>query len=121
MHLDQEESDEGIVKWDWIGEDSPMMAEESECEWILDRLCESMDRYMRRQLPEHVRRRRRSQVTNRASEGTSRRRRSASVNQAASRAPDPQDPPPSWLSHPARTSEPGRNLQSMAALRMKQK
>ncbi|KAL1305373.1 hypothetical protein AAFC00_002267 [Neodothiora populina] len=45
----QDESvEEGLVEWDWIGEDSPMMAQESEAEFVLDRLCESMGRYIRR-------------------------------------------------------------------------
>ena len=47
--LDEEEEEEGLIEWDWIGEDSPMVAEKSECEWVLDRLCESLGRYMRRQ------------------------------------------------------------------------
>lgn len=47
--LEAEEEDEGLVDWDWIGEKSPMMAEQSEAEWVLDRLCESLNRYMRRQ------------------------------------------------------------------------
>jgi potassium channel subfamily K len=42
------EEDEGMVEWDWIGEDSPMMARGSEAEFLLDRLCESMQRYIRR-------------------------------------------------------------------------
>ena len=50
--LDAEEQDEGIIEWDWIGENSPMMADTSETEWILDRLTESLDRYMRRQIPQ---------------------------------------------------------------------
>ena len=33
------------VEWDWIGEDSPMLADVTETEWVLDRLCESLDRY----------------------------------------------------------------------------
>jgi potassium channel subfamily K len=45
---DVNEEDEGMVEWDWIGEDSPMMARGSEAEFILDRLCESMQRYIRR-------------------------------------------------------------------------
>ena len=65
--LDEEEESEGIIEWDWIGEDSPMLSEESESEWVLHRLCESMDRYMHRQLPEHVKQRRRSKVTERLS------------------------------------------------------
>lgn len=47
--MEAEEEDEGLVEWDWIGEKSPMMAEQSESEWVLDRLCESLGRYMRRQ------------------------------------------------------------------------
>ena len=49
--LEAEEEELGIVEWDWIGENSPMLAEQSESEWILDRLIESLDRYMRRQVP----------------------------------------------------------------------
>ena len=48
--LEREEEEEGIVDWDWIGEDSPMLAEETESEWVLDRLCESLGRYMRKQI-----------------------------------------------------------------------
>lgn len=43
-----EEEEEGMVEWDWIGEDSPMMSEQSEPEFVLERLCESMNRYVRR-------------------------------------------------------------------------
>lgn len=46
--LGEEEEDEGLIEWDWIGEDSPMLAEQSESEWLLDRLCESLSRYMRK-------------------------------------------------------------------------
>ena len=44
----EEDQDEGMVEWDWIGEDSPMMARGSEAEFILNRLCESMQRYIHR-------------------------------------------------------------------------
>ena len=47
--VEEVEEEEGIVEWDWIGEDSPMLADMSESEWVLDRLCESLDRHMRRQ------------------------------------------------------------------------
>lgn len=47
--LAEAEEEEGLVEWDWIGEKSPMMAEQCESEWVLDRLCESLDRYMRKQ------------------------------------------------------------------------
>ncbi|EME47336.1 hypothetical protein DOTSEDRAFT_166301 [Dothistroma septosporum NZE10] len=45
---EDEDEDEGLVEWDWIGEDSPMMANKSEAEFVLDRLCESMSRYIKR-------------------------------------------------------------------------
>jgi len=45
-HADEVE-EEDLIEWDWIGEDSPMMARQSEPEFVLDRLCESMGRYIR--------------------------------------------------------------------------
>ena len=36
----------GVLNWDWIGENSPMLAHLTEPEWILDRLCESLIRYV---------------------------------------------------------------------------
>ena len=47
----REEEEEGLVEWDWIGEDSPMMAQQSESEFLLDRLVESLVRYLRRNPP----------------------------------------------------------------------
>lgn len=58
--LEQEEEELGLIEWDWIGEDSPMLAQGSESEWVLDRLCESLDRFMKKQIPEHVKKRRKS-------------------------------------------------------------
>lgn len=46
--LDEEEEEQGLIEWDWIGENSPMLAQECESEWLLNRLCESLDRYMRK-------------------------------------------------------------------------
>lgn len=43
------EEEEGLVEWDWIGEDSPMLANVSEAEWVLSRLCESLNRYTKNQ------------------------------------------------------------------------
>lgn len=43
------EDEEGLLEWDWIGDDSPMMADQTEPEFLLDRLCESMARYIRKQ------------------------------------------------------------------------
>ena len=51
--VEEEEEEEGLVEWDWIGENSPMLADLSESEWLLDRLTESLYRYMRRQMPLH--------------------------------------------------------------------
>ncbi|KUJ06261.1 voltage-gated potassium channel [Mollisia scopiformis] len=48
-----EEDEDGLIEWDWIGEDSPMLADVSESEWILDRLCESLNRYTRKQAKEY--------------------------------------------------------------------
>ncbi|GME42458.1 hypothetical protein GTA08_BOTSDO10311 [Neofusicoccum parvum] len=45
---EMEEEMEGLVEWDWIGENSPMMAGMSEAEFVLDRLCESLGRYLSR-------------------------------------------------------------------------
>ena len=47
--LEEEEMEVGLVEWDWIGEDSPMLAEKSESEWVLERLCESLNRFMMKQ------------------------------------------------------------------------
>ena len=65
VSLEIEEEEEGLIEWDWIGPESPMMADATESEWLLDRLCESLDRYMRRQLPESVKKRRRSEALER--------------------------------------------------------
>lgn len=46
---EEEEEEEGLLEWDWIGDNSPLLANISESEWILDRLCESLNRYTRRQ------------------------------------------------------------------------
>jgi potassium channel subfamily K len=35
-----------VIEWDWLGEQSPMMAGVPETEFVLDRLCESLVRYM---------------------------------------------------------------------------
>ncbi|KAF2122243.1 hypothetical protein BDV96DRAFT_482627 [Lophiotrema nucula] len=49
--VEREEEEEGLVQWDWLGEDSPMMADQSESEFVLDRLCESLVRYLRKNPP----------------------------------------------------------------------
>ncbi|PVH99707.1 voltage-gated potassium channel, partial [Periconia macrospinosa] len=40
----EDEEEEGLVEWDWIGTESPMMSGMSESEWLLHRLCESLIR-----------------------------------------------------------------------------
>ncbi|KAL4971200.1 hypothetical protein BDW66DRAFT_155891 [Aspergillus desertorum] len=44
IHLNEDEY--GLLNWDWIGQDSPLLAEKTEPEWVLDRLCESLVRYL---------------------------------------------------------------------------
>jgi potassium channel subfamily K len=46
-----EEEEEGMVEWDWIGEDSPMMSLQTESQFVHDRLCESLVRYLKRNPP----------------------------------------------------------------------
>lgn len=44
--LSVDEDEFGLLNWDWIGENSPMLASKTEPEWVLDRLCESLIRYV---------------------------------------------------------------------------
>jgi potassium channel subfamily K len=44
--FDIHEDEYGLLNWDWIGENSPMLAKQTEPEWVLDRLCESLIRYV---------------------------------------------------------------------------
>jgi potassium channel subfamily K len=44
------EDEYGLLNWDWIGENSPMLATQTEPEWVLDRLCESLIRYVSTQV-----------------------------------------------------------------------
>ena len=46
--LEQDEDQEGVIEWDWLDENSPMLSEQSESEWVLDRLCESLLRLLRK-------------------------------------------------------------------------
>ncbi|KAJ5817600.1 hypothetical protein N7447_007608 [Penicillium robsamsonii] len=45
-HQVREEDEYGLLNWDWIGENSPMLAKQTEPQWVLDRLCESLIRYV---------------------------------------------------------------------------
>lgn len=49
IRLDEDEY--GLLNWDWIGQDSPLLAEKTEPEWVLDRLCESLGRFLARVEP----------------------------------------------------------------------
>lgn len=42
--LSVDKDEYGRLHWDWIGEWTPMLSKQSEPEWVLDRLCESMIR-----------------------------------------------------------------------------
>ncbi|KAH7128622.1 potassium channel-like protein [Dendryphion nanum] len=44
-----EEDEEGLVEWDWIGHNSPLVSGVCESEWLLQRLCESLVRVERRE------------------------------------------------------------------------
>ena len=46
--LEQDEDVYGVIEWDWIGDNSPMLSEQSETEWVLDRLCESLMRLLKK-------------------------------------------------------------------------
>ncbi|KAF2472878.1 voltage-gated potassium channel [Lindgomyces ingoldianus] len=44
----QEEEEEGLVEWDWIGDDSPLLSGLGESGWLLQSLCESLVRLEKR-------------------------------------------------------------------------
>jgi hypothetical protein len=46
--VEYEEETEGVVEWDWLAENSPMLSEQTEAEWVLDRLCESLLRLLKK-------------------------------------------------------------------------
>ncbi|KAI9826260.1 MAG: Potassium channel [Phylliscum demangeonii] len=45
--VERQEEREGVVEWDWIGEDSPMLAEMGEPLWVLEKLCDCFDHLVR--------------------------------------------------------------------------
>lgn len=48
--LEYDEERDGVVEWDWLEETSPMLSGQSESEWILDRLCESLLRLLKKNM-----------------------------------------------------------------------
>jgi potassium channel subfamily K len=42
------EEEEDVIQWDWLGDHSPMMANISEPEFVMEKLCESLARNMKR-------------------------------------------------------------------------
>jgi hypothetical protein len=48
--LEYDEETDGVVDWDWLEDSSPMLSQQSESEWILDRLCESLLRLLKKNL-----------------------------------------------------------------------
>jgi potassium channel subfamily K len=44
----QKEEEEDVIDWDWLGDQSPMMANMSEPEFVMEKLCESLARNMKR-------------------------------------------------------------------------
>ena len=121
LRLQSEEEDEGVIEWDWIGEDSPMMADETESEWLLNRLCESLGRYVTKQIPpEKARAKRKGRVggVERGEFGSSRRRSSGRV--AATAAAEGDGGGGRFFTRGNRSVS-APKVTSMAALRMKQR
>ncbi|KIV83330.1 hypothetical protein PV11_05364 [Exophiala sideris] len=48
--LEYDEETDGVVDWDWLEESSPMLSGQTEAEWILDRLCESLLRLLKKNM-----------------------------------------------------------------------
>lgn len=48
LALEYDEVLDGVIEWDWLDSNSPMTSEQSEPEWVLDRLHESLIRIFRR-------------------------------------------------------------------------
>ncbi|KAJ9630401.1 Potassium channel [Knufia peltigerae] len=48
--LQCDEETDGVVDWDWLEESSPMLSGQTESEWILDRLCESLLRLLKKNM-----------------------------------------------------------------------
>lgn len=46
--LEYDEAVDGVVEWDWLDTNSPMTSEQSEVEWVMDRLLESLLRTFKR-------------------------------------------------------------------------
>ncbi|KAG9786596.1 hypothetical protein ABEF93_005353 [Exophiala dermatitidis] len=48
--LEYDEETDGVVEWDWLEDNSPMLSSQGEPEWILDRLCESLLRLIKKNM-----------------------------------------------------------------------
>lgn len=48
QQLEYDEAVDGVIEWDWLDHKSPMASEQSEAEWLLDRLLESLLRSFRK-------------------------------------------------------------------------
>jgi potassium channel subfamily K len=70
----------GVLNWDWIGENSPMLAHSTEPEWILDRLCESLIRYVSTQ--EQARAAAQGQVDDQTEEPTLKKERDLGIDES---------------------------------------
>lgn len=70
----------GVLNWDWIGENSPMLAHSTEPEWILDRLCESLIRYVSTQ--EQARAAAQGQVDDQIEEPTLKKERDLGIDES---------------------------------------
>lgn len=48
VQLEYDEALDGIIEWDWLDKNSPMISEQTETEWLMDRLLESLLRLFKR-------------------------------------------------------------------------
>jgi len=94
--------DKGLIEWDWLGEDSPMMAEMTEPEWLLDRLVESMARYTRNIVAFLRLEKERGYVIENASSALGSQVRPATTSQSMSQASTPSRRRSAW---PRRSEE----------------
>lgn len=46
--LEYDEAVDGLIEWDWLDSNSPMTSEQSEAQWVMDRLLESLIRTFKR-------------------------------------------------------------------------
>jgi len=104
--VESEEAENGLIEWDWIGEDSPMLADVGESQWILDRLCESLNRYTRKQARGNSKSSKRKTTGDDWSDASTRKRKPHHHDAIAAYPahPGPREPQKYHEEHPEATS-----------------